>query len=596
MDQNRRKGGCFRTGCLTIIVAIFFFAGAGWLMHQWSQRLPSRFVLKIPVTGSIDERAAEPMSIPFASTRESLSLEELLAIFDRARTDNRVDSVLLQIDGLTAPAAKIEELGNAIAVFRKSGKKVVALLRTPEDKDYQLAVACDTIVVEKGSWMLLDGLKSEFFFFADPLRKLGVGFQAAQWKKYKSAVEPFTRNTASPENIEETGALLDDAWTGYLDTVSKRRGIARDSFRQVIDSLAVIAPEKALVYGLVDRVVSVRQLEKEYEKRFQGASPEKIFVDGVGYLEATGGMGPQGAGDRIAVLTITGTIVSDGIDEMGESNGTDVASVKDGLQAALDDPRVKAIVLRIDSPGGDALAASTMLELLREAAERKPMVASMSGVAASGGYMVALAADKIYAQPMTVTGSIGVFALKPDFSGVLEKTGIRREVMVRGRYADAYTPFKAFDEASFRKFTEVTGVIYEDFTDSVGAKRHLNDAQIEAVAGGRVWSGRRALDAGLIDHIGGLSDAVREAARLAGLKKDAKPELLYLPVRKNWIEQLLSGDSGASISAMTGRMLTQSLEQSLPFNRLQGIESLRYLLRTDSPRVLAIQPFEISIK
>ena len=594
-DTNKKKGGCFRTGCLTIVVGFLLLAGLGWLAHQWGSHLPKRFVLRVPVSGQIDERAQDNSTFPFGGGNQPLSLEELLTILDRARTDQRVDSVLLQIDGLNAPSAKIQELSTSIAALRKSGKKVTAFLITPEDKDYQLAAACDAIIAQKGSWMTLDGLKAELFFLADPLKKLGVTFQAAQWKKYKSAVESFTRNAPSPENLEESNALLDDAWADYLDAVSRQRRISRDAFRQVIDSLAVMTPEKALALRLIDRVASEHELENEYAKRLDKPVDE-LFVGGREYLGATGGMTPRGIGDRIAVLNITGSIVGDSAGGMNDGDGTDVATVKEALQTALDDAKVKAIVLRIDSPGGDALAASTMLELLEEAKTKKPIVASMSGVAASGGYMVALAGDRIFAEPMTVTGSIGVFSLKPDLSGLLTKTGIHREVLERGRFADAETPFKPFDDAAFSKFMEMTGVVYDDFIAKVAKGRKMTPAAVDAVAGGRVWSGKRALEVGLIDRIGGLADAVQEAKKLAKMDAKTRPELLYLPVRKTWLEYLLAGDASSMASALTAGVLRQSLGELEPLTRLPVTNIARFLLRSEEPQILALDPVTVEIK
>jgi protease-4 len=281
---------------------------------------------------------------------------------------------------------------------------------------------------------------------------------------------------------------------------------------------------------------------------------------------------------------------------MSDGGNTDVTTVKQALQTALDDSKVKAIVLRIDSPGGDALAASTMLELLEEAKTRKPIVASMSGVAASGGYMVALAGDKIFAEPMTVTGSIGVFSLKPDVSGLLEKTGIHREVLNRGRFADAETPFKPFDDAAFLKFMEITGTVYDDFIAKVAKGRKMTPAAVDAVAGGRVWSGKRALEVGLVDKIGGLADAVQEAKKLAKMDAKAKPELLYLPVRKTWLEYLLAGDTSVMAEALTAGVLRQSLGELDPLTRLPGANIARYLLRTEEPQILALDPVEVVIK
>jgi protease-4 len=596
MDDHRKKRGCFRTGCLTLVIGILLLAGAGMMMHFWNKRLPSRFVLKIPVTGSIDERPSDTMALPVVSARSQLTLEELLTIFDRARTDRRIESVLLQIDGVAAAPAKIQELASSIERLRKSGRKVTAFLRTPEDKDYQLAVACDTVIVEKGAWMQLDGLKSELFFFAEPLEKLGIRFDVAQWKHYKSAAESLTRPSASKENLEETSALLDDAWNDYLAGVARRRGIDQETFRQYIDSLAVVSPEKAVELHLADRVLSVRQLEKEYARRAGDKPLKELFVDGASYLAATDGMAPEGRGERIAVLAITGTITGEHAMDSREGQGTDVDMVRNALQTALDDPKVKAIVLRIDSPGGDALAASSMLEVLEEAKQRKPMVASMSGVAASGGYMVALAADTIYAQPMTITGSIGVISVKPDFSGLLLKSGIHREVLGRGHYADAFTPFKPLDAEAFRKYNDVAGAIYRDFTGKVAERRHLTDAETEAVAGGRVWSGKRALDVKLIDRIGGLADAVKEAARLAGMDNTAKPELLYLPVRKTWIDFLFDGEVNGMVSVMADTLVGQYVTRFFPVVRLPGSEPARMLMHAHAPQLMLMQPFEVQIE
>ncbi|NTW51247.1 MAG: signal peptide peptidase SppA [Chlorobiaceae bacterium] len=596
MDLKKNRGGCFRTGCLTVIVAMLVMVGVVSLLHYFGKKLPERFVLRLPVSGRIDDRPSDTAAFPFQSGSKSLSLEELMVVLDRARTDRRVDSVVLEVDGLTASSAKIQELRSSIDGVRKSGRKVVAFLRSPEDKDYMLAAACDSVVVQKGSWLLLDGLKAELFFFAEPLRKLGIGFQAAQWKKYKSGIEPFTRSSSSPEYREEVNALLDDTWADYIDYVSRRRAIGREDFAAIIDSLAVLSPEKALSLHLIDRVATFRQFEKGYEQKL-GKPVRDLFVSGGDYLESTGGMKPGAIGERIAVINIAGPIVSSGgVGGMGDGEGIDVASLKQALETALDDRNVKAIVLRIDSPGGDALAAATMLELLDEARARKPMVASMSGVAASGGYMVALAADKIYVEPLTITGSIGVFALKPDVSGLLEKTGIHREVVTRGKFADAYTPFKSFDDSSFQKFVDTSGQIYRDFTGKVAARRKMTPEQVEAVAGGRVWTGRQALSVGLVDRIGGLNEAVGEARRIARMDSAKAPQLIYLPARKTWVDYLLAGEMAGLVNSISTRLARQSVQGILPAGQLPDVGVARLLLRSDSPQVLAVDPVEVIVR
>ncbi len=592
--QKKRRGGCLLTGCLSLLAAPFLILVAAWAISAWGNRLPDRFVLRLPVSGQVDERPAGQLPFPSGGSRQELSLQELTTVMDRARSDARVRSVLLEIDGLTAPSAKIGQLRRSIEALRASGKRVTAFLRSPEDKDYLLAVACDSVVVQQGSWLLLDGLKAETFYFAGPLGKVGIGFQASQWKKYKSAVEPFTRGSSTPESREELSGLLDAAWDDYLGYVSARRGVGRAAFAGIVDSVAVLTPGRALAWKLVDRVSSSWKLEKEYEKRY-GAKASELFVGGRSYLQATGGMNAGGKGGKVAVINVVGPISSGGLEGMAEGEGIDEGTLKHALQAALDDREVKAIVLRIDSPGGEAVAAANMLEMLDAARKIKPVVASMSGVAASGGYMVALGADRILAEPMTVTGSIGVFSLKPDLSGLLKRTGLNREALTRGRYADANTPFKPLDEAAFRKFDETSGWIYRDFVGKVAARRRMPFDRVDAVAGGRVWTGRRALEVGLVDQIGGLDDAVRVAQRLARMDTSKRPGMLYLPAQKSLVDYLTEGNS--SVSALAGRIAEGYLKGALPLGRsLPGSATARFLLRQERPQILAIDPVEVLVK
>jgi protease-4 len=210
--------------------------------------------------------------------------------------------------------------------------------------------------------------------------------------------------------------------------------------------------------------------------------------------------------------------------------------------------------------------------------------------------MVALAADRIYAEPLTITGSIGVFALKPDVSGLLQKTGVNREVITRGRFADAYTPFKPLDDDSFRKFVDTSGEIYRDFTGKVAARRKMTPEQVEAVSGGRVWTGQRALSVGLVDRIGGLADAVKEARKAAHMDTTKATQLIYLPARKTWVDYLFDGDVEGFATRISTRLARESLQSLLPVGQLSGTGTARMLLRSDSPQILAIDPVEMHIR
>jgi protease-4 len=597
MIERTKRAGCFRVGCLTVLGAAVVAVVLLVLLFPAGGRLPDRFVLLLHVGGQLDERSPESVTLPFATSRSPLSLQDIVSILDHARKDDRVRSVLLDIEGLSASPAKIGQLRRSVEEVRKAGKQVAAFLSTPEDKDYLLAVACDSVVVQKGSYLLLDGLKSELFFYTGSLRKVGVGFQAAQWKEYKSGIEPYTRTSASREAREQVARLLDDAFGDYAEYVTRRRGISRQAFSEVIDSLAVITPVKALSLKLVDRISGRWQLEREFEKRL-GAKRGKVFVSGRDYLRSGSRFFDRNSKDAVAVITVAGPIVrTAGYSATGYDRGMDEQTLKHAVEAALEDRSVKAIVLRIDSPGGDALAAEAMLGMLDAARAKKPLVASMSGVAASGGYMVALAANRILAEPLTVTGSIGVFALKPDLSALLEKTGLRREVVARGRFADAYTVYRPFDEESFGKFVDASGEIYRRFTAEVASRRHLTPAQVDSVAGGRVWTGRRALSLKLVDQFGGLQEAVKTARQLAGMDTTKAPLIRFLPEEKSWIDYLMAGEFGAAVRQEGYRIAADVLAERLPAAGVQDdLSAIRMLMDLREPQILALEPLGIVIR
>lgn len=597
----RKNGkGRPRAGCLATIVISMVLAVVLVLLVRTSQRLPDQFVLKVPLGGSIDEISRDTGLPPFLASRPPLSMQDLLFIFDHAASDNRVREVLLDVHGLRTGAAKNAELRDAVERLRARGKKVTAFLRSPEDGDYLLASACDRIVLEKGGFLLLDGLKAEMLFYAGTLGKIGVGFQAAQWKKYKSGIEPFVRNGPSGESLEEVNTLLSEAYEDYLSYVSKRRKISRDSLETIIDRVALMTPEKARELGLVDAISSFWNLERQLSGKSTGSEPsagDRTIVGAERYASDFSSPMKPDTREGIAVVTLSGTIVrSSG--EMTEEfdRNADVATLRSSLDIALEETSVKSIVLRIDSPGGDALASSEMLEMLDSAAVRKPLVVSMSGVAASGGYMAALAGKTIYAQPLTVTGSIGVFALKPNIGGLMKNAGIERHVITRGRFADANTPFRAFDRESMEKFVAASGFIYDDFIRKVAVSRKMRIAEVDSVAGGRVWTGKSAKQARLVDRTGGLFDALKEAQALGGIDRAKTPRILLYPARKNWIESLLKQDGQALsgiLSALLKKKLLQEVVPQAEFGSLEGF--YRMLLESPGVKVLAVMPGEIVI-
>ena len=592
-----KRGGCFRNGCLALlIIPLLLIAGLFWGLRS-SHSIPDRFVLILPLSGGLDEIRNESTSLPFMPSRGPLSLQEVLFVLDQAATDDRVREVLLDIGGLHTTPAKITEVREAVEKARKKGKKVTAFLRSGEDSDYLLAASCDSIIVERGGYLLLDGLKAESLFYTTPLGKIGVQVQAAQWKKYKSGIEPFVRTGASKEYFEQINVLLDEVYNDYLAYVSTRRKISRNAFEAIINNDALLSAKKAQTLGLIDGISSYWELQRALTRKVTGkelTSDNDAFVSASEYRSAVSWPQKATTDEALAVITMSGTIVR----SAGElSEGIDVETLKNSLDAALENKKVKALVLRIDSPGGDALASADMLQMLDSAAVKKPLVVSMSGVAASGGYMTALAGKTIFAEPLTITGSIGVYALKPNFSGLAEKIGLGRDVVTRGRYADADTPFKPLEGEAYNKFVAASGEVYDDFVSKVAASRRMSIMQVDSVAGGRVWTGSRAVKAGLVDRTGGLFDALHAAQLLAKMDMTKKPKILLYPVQKSWYESLLQGNNATSFSErVVVALKKQLLLEIVPRREFSSMAAFYEMLTsTGQLHILAVMPCEVII-
>ncbi len=576
--MQKKKLSAGKVGCLVIII-LFLAAGIGIFRMFFAQRsLPATFALVMTLSGELKETADPAPPLPFFPDTRELSLQDLIFLLEDAGKDERIAQVLLDIDNIRFASAQIRQLQDAVQRTSKAGTPVVGFVRGGGDQDLWLASACDTVIAERGNQLLLDGLRAEMLFYAGTLEKIGVSFQAAQWKAWKSGIEPYTREGASQEYREQIGTMLDGIYEEYTGYVSRQRGLSQEAFKSIIDEKTVVSAEDALRLRLADRVSGFWEYTEKLKRELSPQGAEKrsddLLVSAKDYMHAVAWPYKPSTTDGIAVITVSGVIVRSAGDMPGGTQpGSDEQSLRDALDAALDDESVKAIVLRIDSPGGDALASANMLQMLDSARVEKPLVASMSGVAASGGYMVALAADSIFADPLTVTGSIGVYALKPSIQGLQEKIGLRREVVTRGKNADAYTLFKPLDEAGFAKFMETTGWIYDDFINKVAEHREMKPEEVEAVAGGRIWSGRAAVTAGLADRTGGLHQAVEAAQRMAGIDSSLAPTLKFYQGRKGMMDYILEGGV-LTPGTLFGKKLSES---NITARSLDTIDLLMHL-------------------
>lgn len=472
----------------------------------------------------------EQKRLLFIAVGERDRYGELLRQLARAREDGEVRAVVLEIDELPLGSGRIEELRAAV-VRLKAAKPVLAYLTGGGTKEYWLASAATAVAAQPGATLMVNGLAKGQLYLKDGLARLGVVVEVAKAGAYKSAPEPLTRSGPSDEAKAMTGALLDDVSGRLRADLAAGRRLPPERVAALIDQGLFTAAE-AKAAGLVDELLWPDEVQA-WAQRSSGRP---------GRLDPGWAPAPKRAADRwgappaIAVVQLEGTIVEgkSRCEPLGDGGLAGSESVAAAVTAAGADARVKAIVLRIESPGGSAHASDLIWRAVMMAKKKKPVVVSMGDVAASGGYLVAVGADLIVAEPTTLTGSIGVFALKPDFSGTLEKLSIGRDLQQRGKVSDVFSlvkPWTPEERAAVERQIEAT---YRGFLEKVAEGRKLTPATVELVAGGRVWTGAQALEKGLVDRLGGLGEALDEARARAGLPAGEEVEVTWSDGRERF--------------------------------------------------------------
>lgn len=516
----------------------------------------------IEITGAYSEGTGSPGL--FGELTETLdkSLDRLKA----AEDDDNITGVVLHLKQPTIGLGKVNEFREAIARVREKGKKVVAWMDDGTTKDYLIAADCDQIVMPESGTLMVVGLRVEVMFYKQLLDWLDVEFDVLRVGEYKSAAEPYTRTEMSPEFREEMEAILDDNFDQVVGIISESRGLERDRVQELIDQGPFTANE-ARELGLIDHVAYEDELndllkpegeedrEVEITRRYAKNRVNTDFTGFAGFMNMMNLLTGADSGPRktrtpkIAVIHATGMIVTgkSGTDLLGsESMGSE--TIIKAIETARDDDSVKAVVLRIDSPGGSALASDLMWRALEEL--DKPFVASMGDVAASGGYYIAMGADYIFAEPGTITGSIGVIGGKLATDGLYNKIGLTTTVLSRGANSGLLTSGQKFSESERKAMTKLLHAIYDQFTGKAAKGRNMEQVDLEKLARGRVYTGNSAVEIGLVDEIGTLHAAMNKARELAGIDADEKLEEMHLPRPVSPFEQLFGSiDEGVRLPA-----------------------------------------------
>jgi protease-4 len=469
----------------------------------------------------------------------------------KAKRDPRIKSVLLMPGSLDSPYwAKVQELRDAVLDFRQSGKQVTAFLEFGGDREYYLASAADRVFLLPSSSLDLTGVASYEVFLRGTFDKLGAYPDFLQIGEYKTAVNQLTQKTFTPAHREMTESLNGDMYEQLVRGIASARKKTEAETRQLLDQ-GPFLPQDAVEMGLVDGLAYEDQLDDRVPQLRQGGEMHR--VDGTDYQRVT----PRSLGvrpaSRIAVLYASGVIAS-GKSGYDPTNGAVVGSdtFVEQLRRLREDDTIKAIVLRVDSPGGSSVASDVMwreLMITRDEKPSRPLVTSMSDLAASGGYYIAVPGQVIVAEPGTLTGSIGIFAGKVVIGGTLDKVGVTTETVKSGKNSDIYSPFARFSPEQRMKVGAYMQDFYKNFVAKVAEGRHTTPASIDAVAQGRVWTGAQAKERGLVDALGGLDTAVSMAKQRAHIPADEEVELVVYTQRRSIYEALTQ--LGRSSSAFT---------------------------------------------
>jgi protease-4 len=484
-----------------------------------------------------DYEVAPPGGVLNRFVDESQTLATLLNGLDQAADDERINGLVLRIPVLELGWSTLRELRNAVGDFANSGKPVVAYLDTSSvggNKEYYLATAASTIYVAPAASPMFCGLSARYTFLGGLWENLYVGVQVEQIREYKGFGDAIGGREMTEPLREMANSILDDINGEFVGTIAAARGMSDDDVRAIIDSCPATAAdfvESGLATG--QRFFDEILVELGGEERAKTVAMSAYTRDSLGSLLATGG-------PKIAVIYANGTIVPGKAGPRGVA-GTSIgsATLSKAFRKAGEDPDVRAVVFRVNSPGGSPLGSDHVWRAARQTAEKKPVIASFADVAASGGYYMAAGADRIVAQPTTLTGSIGVVSIRPNVAALYDRLDIGSETLGRGRYARILDTSRPMDEAERALIKEQMASTYRLFLDRVAVGRNMTAEEVDEVGGGRVWTGKQALERGLVDELGGLSDAIELAGREAGLAGDEKIQIVYLPERRSFLEELL---------------------------------------------------------
>jgi protease-4 len=559
--------------------------------------VPDNSVLVLKVSGDLPDYVPENKLAKSFGIEQPQSFSTLLIQLRKAKIDNRVSAVLLDIEFPQIGWGKADELRDAIKDFRASGKPIYSFMELGMNKEYYVASAAEKVFMPPAGDLYVNGLAAEAMFYRGSLDKLGIEPEVIKIGKYKNAPDQYTRKEMSNEQREVINAILDEYYGRFTKAIAEERKKSPEDVNAIVDNAPYHANE-ALQLGLIDGASYRNQVYEELKNRLGYKTDDKLrTVNGSDYREVTSDSLGLNNGERVAIIYASGAINVGRSSQSpfgGEMVGSD--TIVKALTDATEDSTIKAIILRVDSPGGSALASDLMWHALENAKAKKPVVVSMADVAASGGYYISCNANKIVAEPSTVTGSIGVFLGKPVVKGMYDWLGVTNEYVMRGKNAGIFRETEKWtDEERAKMQDQANKIYYGDFVPKVAKGRNKTDEEVNSLGQGRVWTGTQAKQNGLIDEFGGLEKAVEIVKDLANLPADKDVKRIAYPEPQSFFEKYFGSDD-SSFTEAKQQQAQEALIKSLPEDARRALRFAQLFDQMKHGEGMLIMPFELEIK
>ena len=560
--------GIIVLGIIMAIISVISMVGLV-ASSAGNTKVAENSVFTLMLSGQLDERAADnPLSMLTGQVSDNLGLDDIVSAIKKAKNNKDIKGIYIEagIFSSDTPASS-HAIREALLDFKKSGKWIVAYSDSYTQSTYYICSVADKLYLNPQGMVDWHGLASNPYFVKDLLAKFGVKYQLCKVGKYKSAPEMMTADKMSDPNREQVTAYINGIWQVMLSDVSKSRKISVDSLNAYADQYVALSNQQDLIrMKLVDKLLYTDEVKGEIKKRLK--IDEDDHISQLTLEEMANVPNKKEDGEKIAVYYAFGDIVdSETANALSQGHAIVATEVCKDLEDLMNDDNVKAVVLRVNSPGGSAYASEQIWHAVKNLKAKKPVVVSMGGYAASGGYYISCGANYIYSEPTTITGSIGIFGMFPDFSGLLtDKLGVKFDEVKTNKHAAFGTMARPFNADELALLDQYIGRGYELFRKRVADGRKLPVAQVEEIAQGRVWLGNDALKIKLVDAIGSLDDAVKKAAKLA---KVDKYYVSNYPDEPSWFESLTGSlDSGSYLDEQMHETLG---EFYAPFTYLKSI-------------------------